>query len=680
MKKLSYVATSVLLAVLCALLVLSAIFCLTSAFSIHAPSSLTLLIFACCAVFCFLFGWKHGWIAFLASAALLLAGVFVYLEPLKKAFSVLVNYLLGIYNSGYHWFADPGFLDSVSSAEIKPALIFLGVTLSMLVSFSAAYLKSTLLCGLTVLPCIVSCFVVTDTPPENIWLLLALGCIILLAMTQQRRKTDTLCAPVSMLYFAIPTVLLLGILCLASPQSRYDHDALVGGITEKINTAWEGVRGNFLPTGAILTPDTVDLHAQKDAPSSNRTVMRVTAEQDGTVYLCGMAYTGFAGDTWSVAVYPREPQPKYSAISVLPQQLTVSTVNASDILYVPYGLTQCDADTANYDAYRENGQGLKDYTVLYYPTDSMGFWISPTEAYLQYAFENCISLPEDTRQALLAWGEDHLPENPTPQQIAEAVSQSATYSRHPRAFPADEDIAVYFLNEAESGFCIHFATATAELLRAYGYPSRYVTGYVAGAEAGQTVSVPEKNAHAWAEYYEADLGWVKLESTPAEGVQPETDETQSGQQTTVEPAEPTQPSQPGKTPTNKVDPTKPGKKETDRHLPVWGWLLLALAAALLALIARRAILQSLRNKQLQKGSANAKLCAAWRYYTKLCKLTGAPEKEDLFTLAQKAKYSQYRTTEEELAQMNNALTQQLDWLKKAPLHKRLYCKYILAVI
>lgn len=680
MKKLSYFSTALLLTALCAVSVLASLFCMTSAFSMHAPSVLPLLTFLCCAAFCFLYGWKHGWIAFLAALALLLAGVFLYLDPLKRSFYALGSYLLGVYNTGYHWFSDPGFREGISSVEIRPALIFLSVVLSLLVSFSAAYLKSTLLCGLAVLPCIVSCFVVTDTPPENLWLLLVLGCILLLALTQQRRKADPLRAPLSILYYAVPTVLLLGILCLASPQKKYDHDAMVGSITEKINTAWEGVRGNFFPTGGTVTPDTVDLHAQKDAPASNRTVMRVTGDTSTTLYLSGMAYSSFSADTWTVVRQPRTASAKYMSMSMQPERLAISTVDTSDVLYVPYGLSQCNADTGIYDAYRENGQGLKDYTVLYYPTDNMSFWIEPSDDYSRFVYDNCLFLPDDTRIALLTWGEEHLPENPSPQQIAEAVQASATYSRHPRAIPDDTDLAVWFLNEAESGFCVHFATATAELLRAYGYPSRYVTGYLVTTEAGQTVNVPEKNAHAWTEYFDGSVGWVRLESTPAEGVHPETDETQPSQQTSHEQTDPTQPSGQSKTPKKPGDRTQQDKKETDRKLPVWGWVVIALAAVILALFARRAIKQTLRKKQLQTGTANARLCACWRYYEKLCKLSDTPTDASLFELAQKAKYSQYRSTPEELQKMQTALSQQLDGLRKEPLLKRLYHQYILAVI
>lgn len=44
--------------------------------------------------------------------------------------------------------------------------------------------------------------------------------------------------------------------------------------------------------------------------------------------------------------------------------------------------------------------------------------------------------------------------------------------------PAQEDFAVYFLTEGKRGWCMHFATAAACMLRALDVPARYVSGYV----------------------------------------------------------------------------------------------------------------------------------------------------------------------------------------------------------
>lgn len=680
MKRFSFWLTALLLTVLCAALVLSAIFCMTSAFGLPTPPLLPLLAVVCCAVFCTAFSTPKGWLAFLAFSALLLAGFFIDLKPIRESFSALSDYLIGIYNGGYHWFSGADFPTAVTAESIRTALICLCVAMSLLIGFSAAYLKSTLLCGVFVLPCFISCFVLTDTPPKTAFLLTVLFCVMLLAFSQRCRKTDVSRSPAALLWFAVPAALLLAVLCIAAPQEKYDHKALVGGIREKITDAWEEVRGGENTASGLNNPETVDLHTQRVAPASNRTVMRVSAEQTQTLYLAGVAYAGFSGDQWTVFRQARQTAVKYSAISALPQKLTVSTVRVADVLYVPYGLVQCNADTGNYDAYRENGQGLSGYTVMFYPTDNTAFWVSPSEQYSELVRSTCLELPEDTKDALLLWGRTHLPESPTPEQIADAVRQSADYSRYPKAIPGDTDLAVYFLNEAETGFCIHFATATAELLRAYGYPSRYVTGYLVAAKAGETVEVPEKNAHAWAEYYDTDRGWVLLEATPEERAARQPTETRP-QITTgeVTEEETTAPTQPDTAPTRPQDsPTE--KARTADSSPAWLWGLLSVGLLLMFLLLRRAVVCSVRKRKLQSGSENARICARWRYYKKLCRLSGTEPEKDLYALAQKAEYSPYRSTAEEQERFDRALGQQKELLQNAPIPKRWYVKYLLAAL
>ena len=44
--------------------------------------------------------------------------------------------------------------------------------------------------------------------------------------------------------------------------------------------------------------------------------------------------------------------------------------------------------------------------------------------------------------------------------------------------PEGADFATWFLQEAKSGYCVHFATTGTVLLRALGIPARYAEGYI----------------------------------------------------------------------------------------------------------------------------------------------------------------------------------------------------------
>jgi transglutaminase-like putative cysteine protease len=81
---------------------------------------------------------------------------------------------------------------------------------------------------------------------------------------------------------------------------------------------------------------------------------------------------------------------------------------------------------------------------------------------------------------------------------------------------ADEPVD-RFLFETRAGFCEHYASAFVVLMRALDIPARVVTGYQ-GAERNPTDDyfiVRQADAHAWAEVWLADLGWVRVDPTSA---------------------------------------------------------------------------------------------------------------------------------------------------------------------
>lgn len=103
-------------------------------------------------------------------------------------------------------------------------------------------------------------------------------------------------------------------------------------------------------------------------------------------------------------------------------------------------------------------------------------------------------------------------------QVAAYVKSSATYTTSPPHQPIERDFAEYFLTEGKQGYCVHFATATVAMLRALGIPARYAEGFTVSAAnfgSGNTATVPMSRAHAWAEVWDVNLGWVPIESTPS---------------------------------------------------------------------------------------------------------------------------------------------------------------------
>ncbi|QHT59300.1 transglutaminase domain-containing protein [Paenibacillus lycopersici] len=83
------------------------------------------------------------------------------------------------------------------------------------------------------------------------------------------------------------------------------------------------------------------------------------------------------------------------------------------------------------------------------------------------------------------------------------------------------DLVDDFLFRQKQGYCVHFASALAVMLRTQGIPARYVKGFAPGelgepAEGGgaSLYTVRASDAHAWVEVWFPGVGWLSFEPTP----------------------------------------------------------------------------------------------------------------------------------------------------------------------
>jgi transglutaminase-like putative cysteine protease len=95
------------------------------------------------------------------------------------------------------------------------------------------------------------------------------------------------------------------------------------------------------------------------------------------------------------------------------------------------------------------------------------------------------------------------------------LKRNYSYTLNPgrdESLPPVED----FLFKNREGYCDHFSTAMAVLLRLEGIPSRLVTGYVTSEwnDLGRFYTVRQRNAHSWVEVYFPSYGWVPFDPTP----------------------------------------------------------------------------------------------------------------------------------------------------------------------
>ena len=71
------------------------------------------------------------------------------------------------------------------------------------------------------------------------------------------------------------------------------------------------------------------------------------------------------------------------------------------------------------------------------------------------------------------------------------------------------------LFDSKKGFCGHFASSYAMMMRAAGVPARVVTGYLGGEwnPVGGYLIVRQSDAHAWTEIWLDGRGWTRIDPT-----------------------------------------------------------------------------------------------------------------------------------------------------------------------
>lgn len=155
------------------------------------------------------------------------------------------------------------------------------------------------------------------------------------------------------------------------------------------------------------------------------------------------------------------------------------------------------------------------------------------QSYLQYqygprqwtpALRNFMALPSGKNPRTLQWAAQMRSEPALASADASALSAHVlarlrngeySYTLSPGLY--GEDTADAFWFEQKAGFCEHIASAYVVVMRALGVPARVVTGYQ-GAQRNAIDgywAVRQSDAHAWAEIWQAGVGWMRVDPTAA---------------------------------------------------------------------------------------------------------------------------------------------------------------------
>lgn len=665
--------------------------CLISAFDLplQYPSAPVVVCGIFAAGASLLFSFRYGGVLLLCILALF-AGYIYHDGTTLEQLQSLITQLSTVYDRAYGWGILYFFEDPMQTAFADWPLCIWSAIISIAVCHSICRQKTLWIPILvTVLP-LCSCIVVTDTVPDEIFLLMVMASLILLMLTSSVRRENASQGNRLTAAVVLPVLLALGGLFLVVPQECYVNYSSV--FRDNILTAVQNLpqllengMGELASGLQSQPPKLVDLAALGDRIPFTYPVMEVTAENSGTLYLREQDYDQYDGLGWKCSENRTESFPSTAGQS---EAIRIQTKAWKKTRYLPYHPT-LPTDLVNGSA--ENPHREQDYTIL---RNSL------PENWRQTAYENSAgtpaewqtycSLPETTRQGAAAFVEhlsnEKISNTAKADIIAAQVTDSALYDTRPGKMPAGEiDFALWFLREGDRGYCVHFATAATVLLRAAGIPARYVTGYMLEAEAGTTVTVTEENAHAWTEYYEPNLGiWLPLETTPAASTpvqrlpQPAATElTEVTIPTETVPAE-TEPVAENPLPAETPPPetVSASTESPEISAPTHAGIFLLLAVFLLLMPLQRALRLSVRHKYQRTGGLNQQALRRWQESVRLARLVKDSPTEELIVLAQKAKFSQYELTPEELQHFDSFQRTCLRRLKERPWYIQMIYKYV----
>ncbi len=130
-----------------------------------------------------------------------------------------------------------------------------------------------------------------------------------------------------------------------------------------------------------------------------------------------------------------------------------------------------------------------------------------------------LKIPPNSNPRALALGRQLAQQYNHPVDIVQRVlgmyrQQDFHYTLTPPATPGFDPVDQFFF-DTRKGFCEHYASSFTFIMRAAGVPARVVLGYQGGTvnPLNRVITVRQKDAHAWAEVWIENQGWIRIDPT-----------------------------------------------------------------------------------------------------------------------------------------------------------------------
>lgn len=593
------------------------------------------------------------------SLAAVVGGVLWFAADMDLSFQAVLYRLTRRYSGTYGWgvVRPEHYTAEALELEMTLFLCFLGAVVAIGVAWSVIRRKPAILGLLPALVCLLSCFLVRNTVPDGLFLWLFLFGCLLLVLTGTARKNSVADGNRLTLLVAVPLAAFLLIIFLVAPQSSYHGDTFAQSVMSAVlqNDFVQAVFGDLLKvgnTGSSLDSGMIHLDTVGIRDISEAEILQVDTNYDGKLYLRGRSLDTYDGKTWtdSQKATPLLYWPDKTLLAPV-GEVRIKTRFAHKMLYLPYYVQSMDLD----DMVRgvENSKKLTDYsfTTALLPSGTLPLaeaesQITNPDQYCHYT--DSVAKWAEPLAAKITEGKTGIYEKA--QAIGDYVRNSARYDLRTDTMPLGEtDFAKWFLEDSETGYCVHFATAATVLLQAADVPARYVTGYAMQVRENCVSFVRSKDAHAWVEYWLPGFGWTVLEATPSAQAVPQQPETPDGE----------------KAPIN------------------WNTVAIIAAVVFAMLIAaafiQRSVRLRLRKKKLLYGTVETRILAYWQEAVSFATCLKEKPGEELLAIAEKTKFSQHPPQKEDLQPFVDYLEDAKLRIRRHGLFRKLYYRFILVL-
>lgn len=623
--------------------------------------------------------------------------VFVFAnERIFAQANYAINKLLELYSVYLSVYSNIKFASYVAN-DATGFFVLLSLILNGLFSFLISRIKSIKIAGLLSIVLLVPCFVLVNTLPDLVPLLIIFTVLFALYFSSQTRQLNYAHSGVITAVCAVILAVLITVLAVINPVADYERPKWQDNMLNTVQTltGMKTYNGSGKISSALAevgnnVSSEVDFSNAGALKQTGTKVMTVVTDLNGRIYLKGMSYANYENNKWSVLTdeqandYPQDFQAFIMTANYQERStVTIDTVNKESIVYTPYYLASindtfspvCDVLVSNSDKTTNYSMSVMPFSESELDNFSIDF-SSQVYDYDNFVKNYYLKLPYDTKLAMLKIAEENnltgVSTQNIPQAVKQFVSHSASYSLNTQKVPDGRDVAEWFLNDAETGYCMHFANAAAVMLRALGVPARYVTGYCADVVDGKAI-VTSDNAHAWVEYYDSSIGWIPLDATSSDFEVPQA--TESVQTTTQ-----AQTTSPTVQPTTQAQTTKPVKTEVKAKLSTPAIIVIIILLIIALEILRIILIRYYRKYSFTHKDYKSRVICIYRYLNKLSVHSKVRIPKKIENICTKAKFSTHNISDEEYKiVLNYVLTFRNKTIGKMPIVKKLYCIIILGI-